>query len=58
MAVRVFVVKHFGVTHHLPPASVYIFTFRFTDCFQPGPGGEKCPHVVLGSVKFTPAFYI
>lgn len=41
MAVRVFVVKHFGVTHHPPPpASSYIFTFRLADCFSQGQVGK------------------
>lgn len=45
MALRVFVVKHFGVTHHLSPASVHILAFRPS---LAAPGGEKCPHVFLG----------
>ena len=43
MAVRVFVVKHFGVTHHPPPPPDFIVHFHIPPrwLFQPGPGGEK-----------------
>lgn len=53
----VFVVKHFGVTHHL-----LLPQCTFSHCASltvlAGTRWRKCPHVVLGSVKFTPTLYI
>lgn len=58
MAVRVFVVKHFGVTHHLPPASAYIFTFRLTDCFSPGQVGNMSTRGFRFSKIHTSLLYL